>query len=146
MNANRLTALLWLATAGCYNTVPLSNATPVVGKELVVQLTDAGSTQLSGPLGQTTTQVRGLYLDSTPDTLHLAMIATTMVNGEERLWNRENVGIPRQYVATVGQKVLSSGKTAGVAALGIVGAIAVKLGFSGITGTKGKTGGPPTGQ
>jgi hypothetical protein len=146
MNAIRLASLLLVSVFGCYNTVPVGNTTPVAGKELVVQLTDAGSGQLSGALDQTTTQVRGLYLDSSPDTLRLAMIATTLADGEERLWDKEIVGIPRKYIATTGQKVLSPSKSTGVAVLGVVVAIAVKVGFSGFTGTKGKTTGPPTGQ
>jgi len=116
MKISSLAAPLLVLTTGCYNTVPLAGVTPVAGKELVVQLTDAGSRELS------------------------------VANGEERLWNKEIVGIPRQYIATTGQKVLSSSKTIGVAALSAVAAIAVKIGFSGITGTKGKTTGPPVSQ
>jgi len=111
-----------------------------------VLLTDAGSAQMSGPLGQATTQVRGLYVDSPPDTLRLAMIATTLADGEEHLWNKEVVGIPRQYVATTARKVLSSSKTTGVATLGALAAVAVKFAFSGVTHTGGKTTGPPAGQ
>lgn len=146
MKPIRIVPLLLVLTSGCYNTVPLGGVTPAAGTELVVQLTDAGSRGLSGPLGQATTQVRGLYVDSSADTLRLAMIATTLANGEDRLWNKEVVGIPRQYVATTSEKVLSSSKSTGVAVLGVVGAIAVKLGFSGITGTKGKSTGIPVGQ
>lgn len=146
MNATRLTALIFISSVGCYNVIPVANTTPAAGKELVVQLTDAGSAQLSGALGQATTMVRGAYLDSSSDTLRLAMIATTLANGEERLWNREIVGIPRQYVARLGQKELSPTKTAAVAALGILSAVAVKIGFSGITGTNSRGGGPPVGQ
>jgi hypothetical protein len=146
MNANRLSLLLLVSAAACYNTVPVGNTTPVVGKELVIQLTDAGSAQLSGALGQTTTEVRGLYVDSSPDTVRLGIIATTLANGEERLWNHEIVGIPRQYIARLGQKELSSGKTAGVAVLAVLAAAAVKIGFSGVTGSNGRNGGPPAGQ
>lgn len=146
MNANCLAALLVISTAGCYNTVPVGDATPVPGKEVVVLLTDAGTKQLSGPLGQATTQIRGRYIDSSPDTLHLGMIATTLTDGEEHLWNGEAVGIPRQYIATLGQKEISQGKTAGVSVLALLAAAAIKIGFSGITGTSGKTGGPPAGQ
>jgi hypothetical protein len=146
MNATRLAALLLVSAVGCYNTVPVANTTPAAGEELVVQLTDAGSAQLSGALGQTTTHVRGLYVDSTPDTLRLGVIATTLVNGEERLWNHETVAIPRQYIATLARKELSSGKTAGAAVLGVLAAVAVKMGFSGVTGTNGHNGGPPAGQ
>ena len=146
MKSTRIVPLLFVLASGCYNTVPLGDVTPAAGKELVVQLTDAGSRDLSGSLGQATTQVRGLYVDSSGDTLRLAMIATTLANGEERLWNKEVVGIPRKYVATTSEKVLSSSRSTGVAVLGVVGAIAVKLGFSGITGTKGKSTGIPVGQ
>lgn len=146
MSSTRFVLVLLISTAACYNTVPVGTSTPVPGKELVLLLTDAGTAQLSGPLGQATTQVRGLYVDSSPDTLHLAMIATTLADGEERLWNKEIVGIPRQYVATTGQKVLSSSKTTSVAALGALAVVAVKAAFSGLTHTGGKTTGPPSGQ
>lgn len=146
MNLTRLSALLLISAAGCYTTVPVGDATPLPGKEVVVLLTDAGSKQLSGPLGQATTQVRGRYLDSSPDTLRLGMIATTLSNGEDRLWNGEIVAIPRQFIATLGQQEISQGKTAGVTVLGVLAAVAVKAGFSGITGTKSKGTGPPAGQ
>ena len=146
MKATRLAAWLVVSTAGCYNTIPLGDAAPVVGQEMVVQLTDAGTRQLSGPLGQATTEVRGLYVDSSPDTVHLSMIATTLANGEDRLWSKETVGIPMQYVATISRKVLSPSKSAGASVIGIGVVIAVKAAFSGITGTKSKGTGPPAGQ
>ncbi|MEO5588901.1 MAG: hypothetical protein ABIS03_04885 [Gemmatimonadaceae bacterium] len=146
MQITRLALPLWLLTAGCYSTVPLRGLPPAPGREVVVQLNDSGSRQLSGQLGPATIQLRGKPLASQGDTMKLAMIATTLANGEERLWNQEVVSISREYIATTGERVLSKSRTAGVVALVVAGLVAATLGLNGLTGTRTSGRRPPVTQ
>lgn len=138
--------MIVLASLGCYQAVPLSTPAPELGREVVVQLTDAGSEHMARLVGPRATEIRGRYIGSSTDTLRVEVLGVTMRNEEERFWQREHLGIPRSAVATLSERRFSRSRTAGVVALAAAAAFLVKLGFDGSAGSSGRRQGPPSGQ
>lgn len=146
MISRRWSGLVLLGSLGCYAAVPLDTPAPQPGRELVVQLTDAGSENLARFVGPRATEIRGRYLGGPPDTLRVAVLGVTMRNEEERFWQEEQLGIPRTAIATLRERRLSRPRTAGVVMLAAAAAFLVKLGFDGSPGSSGSHQGPPAGQ
>lgn len=146
MISRRWSGIVLLAAVGCYDAFPLVTPAPQPGRELVVQLTDAGSENLARFVGPRATEIRGRYLGSSPDTLRVAVLGVTMRNEEERFWQQEQLGIPRSAIATLRERRLSRPRTAGVMVLLAAAAALVKIGFDGSPGTSGSHQGPPAGQ
>ena len=146
MISRRWSGIVLLASLGCYDAVPLATPAPEPGRELVVQLTDAGSENLARIVGPRATEIRGRYLGGSADTLRIAVIGVTMRNEEERFWQHELVAIPRIAIATVRERQLSRPRTAAVLALVAAAAVLVKIGFGGSPGSSGSHTGPPAGQ
>lgn len=145
MVSHRWVGFPMLALVGCYEAVPIATATPQPNREIVVQLTDSGSQELARIIGPGATEVRGRYLDSSTDSLRLAVLGVTGRNQEERFWNLERVAIPRLAVGTLRERRLSRTRTGVVAVLAIAAAALVKVGFDGNPGNTGNLPEPPLG-
>lgn len=128
--SKRTAPLLALAAglAGCYQYAPPSSGPVASGREVRAVLTDSGARALGQTVGEGVQWVDGRLLSSPADSaVTLAVTETTTRSGHTTPWSGENVSIPRGYVATFEQKVLSRPHTAtllGVAAMLAVGTYA----------------------
>jgi hypothetical protein len=122
------------ALVACYTYRPLPTATPEPGTRVSVDLTDAGSVQLTNQLGPEVTQVQGEVLGVDSTALHLALLSTANRRGIEADWQREPVSIPTNAFGSLEQRRLSVGGTAlfGGLALGGLYAMYRLLGGAGI--------------
>ena len=134
---------LCFIVVGCYSDVALQRNPPPVNKELVLQLNETGTAQLGGLLGLNVVAARGRLLRWTDDSISLSMLATLNRLGNETLWHREPVAIPRSAVALVQERRLNATRTA------FAGAGAVAILWAAIEGMTGRNdpggggGGPP---
>ena len=132
------------ATMGCYTVEPL--VTPSrPGQELVVQISDAGSTQLAQYLGPGVSVINGRFISAVEDTLKVAVSSTETRKGDVHFWQGEEIALTKNLVATLNEKKISPLRSALAAGAAIAGAALLKVGFGG-SGSSGKTSLPPAGQ
>lgn len=129
---------------GCYTVEPLVTASRP-GQELVVQISDAGSTQLAQYLGPGVSVINGRFINTVGDTLKVAVSSTEMRTGDVHFWQGEEISITKNLVATLSEKKLSPVRSILAAGAAIAAAALVKVGFGGSSGS-GKTTLPPAGQ
>lgn len=141
--AARVSAVVLLpsvALSSCYTTVPV-RSTPASNAELVLEMTPEASAQLGGFLGRGTVSARGRLLAWREDSVVVSMLATSDARGNEQLWRRERVAIPRAAVAHVTERRVSRGRTT---ALVLAGAAVLLSAFELATqGGDGPGGGAP---
>jgi hypothetical protein len=124
-------------TTACYTTVPLESFPPAVGSDVVVMLTDVGSTAMASVVGPRVRGVSGRSLGVAGDSLLLSVKTVIKQDGNEEFWRGERVAISHSDVATVGGRhfsALKSGAIVGVVVAALVGISSVV--FTGHAGTK----------
>lgn len=132
-----LLGLCLVGVGGCYTTVPLGSEPPRPDREVVLEFTDEGAQRLGGLLGRAVVSARGKPLEWTPDTVALAMAATTNARGGEQFWQGERVAIPRQFVVRTRERTLDRRRTA----IAIIGGVAIAVLVQQVTGRN--AGAPP---
>lgn len=131
---------------GCYNYEPLTTPSPTPGSRLAVELTDSGTSALTGYLGPDVAQVDGRLLRVTPETLVLSAQSITNRQGINHFWTGEQVALPRNLVATLVQRRFAPARTA-VFVTGAVAGVALVLRAFGVISIGGSSSmPPPTGQ
>lgn len=107
--------------SGCYAYVPPpeSSAAPLPGREVRVELTDAGTAALAPKVGPGVTAVVGRVVSADDSALTLAVTTTEKRNGLEDLWKGENVAVQRAQVATLQERRFSRSRTAVAAGIGV---------------------------
>ena len=127
-----------LALEACYKAVPIE-AAPPPDTEIVLELTSDATQQLGGFLGRGTASARGRLISWESDSVIVAMLATENTRGEEQLWRRERVGIPRDAIARVRERRLQRGRTTALVIAGSV--VIVSALVLAMTGQGGSSGG-----
>jgi hypothetical protein len=133
------------AVTACRVYVPLAQPPPPGGR-IVVDLTDAGARELADRIGAGAAAVEGDLVEATDSTLGLNVRTVRKRNGVESFWSGEPVRVPRQFVAHLGERRLSRGRTAlAIGALfAAAGVLAVVVGSGGGQATgRGPGGGGP---
>lgn len=141
-------AILAPATGGCYRLSPIES-TPDAGREVRVDLTDAGSTRLASLIGPRIESLDGRAVQATDSSLVLAVSATIARSGMSVHWSNERVDVPRTAIARVRGRQLDRKRTWLMAAVGVVGVIAIGEAFglgSGLAGLISGRRGPGQGQ
>jgi hypothetical protein len=139
-----LTGLLLSPTAcatalGCYRYTPIDTA-PEPGREVRVDLTDAGSLKLAPYIGPRIEALDGRALQSTDSSLVLAVKATIGRSGESVSWSDERLDVPTSAIARLRGRQLDRGRTWMVSGLGVIGvvllgeAFGMGHGFDGLIG------------
>lgn len=105
------------ALGACYRTVPV-HAAPRAGAELILEMTTDATERLGGFLGRGVVSARGRLVEWSADSIVVGMLATVNTHGEEQLWRRERVAVPRVAVARVTERRVSRGRTAIVVGMG----------------------------
>jgi hypothetical protein len=114
------------AMTGCYEYVPLASATPAVGQNVSVEITDAGRVQLSDRFGSGLTEIEGRIQAAQADQFIMNVYKVSHIGGESALWTGETVRLQRSYVGITKGRELSRTRTtllAVTAAVVVVGAI-----------------------
>ena len=133
-----------LAAMGCYSVEPLVTASQP-GQELVVQISDAGSTQLAQYLGPGVSVINGRFITAVDDTLKVAVSSTETRSGDVHFWQGEEISLTKNFVATLNEKKVSTLRSLLAAGAALGAAALIKVGFAG-SGSRGRTSLPPAGQ
>ena len=127
----RVSFALVLASA-CYRYTASSNATPISGDVVRLDLTTAGMERLSRVLGRDAVAVEGSILTVDDTSYVMAVSGTRQRENQSTLsWAGDRVVIPRSAVQSTERRSLDSKKTWLVAGLIVLGAIAAKVIISG---------------
>jgi len=133
--------------AGCYTYRPLPSvdaAMPPPGHKIEVQLTTAGASALANQVGPDILYVDGTVVSADSSGLTLAVTRSVSARRLETDWKGEHVTLPREDIASMGERKLSVGGTAllgGLAGGGLVAAYALLGGSGGSSANA-----PPPGQ
>ena len=122
-------AVAALLAVGCHTYEPLVGVTPVEGMRVLVQLTDAGSTTLSGYIGPQVVELRGRVSSADSVAILLSVSTVKTRDGSEPFWKGEIVTIPRALIARTELERLAKARTAGAAGAGLALVVAIARGF-----------------
>jgi hypothetical protein len=132
--------LLCALVAGCYSYRPLPSvdaAMPAAGSQVEVRLTTAGASALANQLGPDMLFVEGALISADDAGLTLAVNRTETARKIGADWKGEHVTLPKESVASVGERKFSVGATAllgGLAGGGLVAAYALLNGSGNTSG------------
>lgn len=141
-----LALLLAPQLAGCFHYVPVTATGRPAGAEVAVGITDRGREVMTPLVGAEVRSINGRLVQSTDSALVLAVTSVDHLRGLPDRWGGESITVPRDYIATVGERRLSRGRTAVI--LGIVAvavAVASRIAIEGF-GTGGGGGDRPPGE
>jgi len=140
MRASIKTGLLCLLLTGCYTYRPLPSvdgAMAPAGTQVEVRLTTAGATALTNQVGPDVLYLDGLLVSADSNALTVKMARSETARRVSAEWKGEEITIPRENIASVGQRKFSVGATAllgGLAGGGLVAAYALLGGTGGSSG------------
>lgn len=117
------------ALGGCYQYVPVRATTPPEQAEARVELTDDGSTALTGLLGPGVELVDGRIQRADRDSVILLVSQTTVRGGREDSWRGERIAVPRSAVASLSVRRLSATRSAIAVVAGAAVLVAGAIGF-----------------
>src|SRR5262245_42825501 len=123
-----LAAALGAGASACYRYAPLETAAIQPGAIVRLDLSASGASGLSPVLGAGTNAVEGTVLSAADSGYHMSVSGTRKASIEGIVsWAGEQVVIPRNAVEHVQIRSLDRRRTFGVAILGILAAVAVKV-------------------
>jgi len=146
----RRIAVLGLATspAACYVYEPVSRLTPPPGREVRIELTEFGTTEVARSVGPNVVTLLGRLVSNSPDGYRVAIDAVRTARGGEQPWEGEgSVDVPAAAIARVEARTFSRERTILLATGLVVGAVAVVAGANALGndggGSRGPGGNPP---
>ncbi|MGH7626213.1 MAG: hypothetical protein ACREOJ_12970 [Gemmatimonadaceae bacterium] len=113
---------------GCYLSTPVTGVAPQAGDQVVVDLTDNGTSELTQYLGANVQSVDGDLLASNDSTIMLAVRHVDVRSGDDQNWNGEHVMLPRDAIASMRERKLSKWRTGLLAGVALAGALAIRFG------------------
>lgn len=114
---------------GCYTAVPISGESARTGTRISVELTDAGTVEMASQVGPRIHMLVGDVNVVSDSTIVLSMRSATDVRGVESLWQGEQVTVRRGDIASVGERQLSTGRTAVFSVIAVAGAFLIARAF-----------------
>jgi hypothetical protein len=141
-------AAVSLVTA-CYSfkhAGPADAVAPATGSYIQVRLTQQGALALAQQIGPQALTVNGEVVSADPDSLRLAVRSVEDSRHITTEWKGERIAIPRDAIATVGQRRLSVGATALLGGLAAGSVIAAAELFSGSGASSGTVSPTPIGH
>jgi hypothetical protein len=138
-----------LLASACYSYQPAGNAdvvAPANGSRVQVRLTQQGSIALSRQIGSEAVMLDGDIVAASPDSLRIAVRSVEDARRVATEWKGEQVAIPRDAIASVGERKLSVGATALLGGLAAGTVIAASELFSGAGASTVPVNRPPGGQ
>lgn len=130
---DRLCTLILLVTLGgaCYEYIPVSQSTPLLGRRVQVALTDAGAVALASQLGPSVESLEGTLLGDSLGTYRVGLIATRLRSGSGNDWRGEVIAVPHALVASLAERRFSTSRTLFAGGLAAAGAIGATVGLRG---------------
>jgi hypothetical protein len=123
------TALAVAVSTGCFTYVGVDPGAIVPGRDISIQLTDAGTAGLAALIGPGMVAMDGRVVTVDTVGLGLAVTQTTDRHSIDHLWRGELVIVPRPFVDRIRQRKLSPTRTAllgvGILAAAIAAGVAV---------------------
>lgn len=139
--------MMLLACAdACYRFTPLSTVEAPVGREVRVDLTDAGAVQLAPLIGERIASVDGRTAQASDTALVMIVSATNSRSGRTVHWNGEQIVVPRSAISRFQGKQVDKPRSwmlAGVVVLGAAildSAFGLGIGLDGLLGGLGNGG------
>ncbi|HEU5260335.1 MAG TPA: hypothetical protein VFU41_02805 [Gemmatimonadales bacterium] len=121
--------------SGCHTYLPLGTVEPQVGTRVSAELTGEGSDTLARHLGPGITALRGDVVFAEDADVILSVTSVTDRAGQEKLWKREQVRVPRVAVQSFQRRKFSLGRSLLLSAAVLGGSVAAWEWFQGgITG------------
>lgn len=120
-------AMTILVTA-CYTQHPLTSPVPVVGSQIVAQLTDTGTVLMANQLGPGVIEVEGVVSEADGNNWKLLMTRVEQRGVGSTFWNREAVTFPRFALTRVTQRQFDRKRSWVIA--GLITATAILAGHS----------------
>lgn len=132
-----------MLAAGCYHYAPIPSASPPLGTEIRLHLTDAGAVGLGPVVGNRIALLDGRIVTVADSALTLSVTGTTDQLGIETTWKGEQVTVPRGAIATLGLRRLDRKRSyvAGGIAAGIAAIAGAAFNIAGAGGGKSSGGG-----
>ncbi len=117
------------ATA-CYRVIPISGAEGLrAGSRVELSLTPQGSVDMTASVGPRVERLIGELVEARPDTVVIALLRTEQANGTDNPWQRQQVRVPRNAVATFGERRLDKKRSWLTAlAVGVFAVLAATVG------------------
>jgi hypothetical protein len=137
MKASIRIGLLCTLLTGCYTYRPLPSvdgAMAPAGTQVEVRLTTAGAAGLANQVGPDVLYLDGFLVAADSNALTVKMARSETARRVSAEWKGEQITIPREDIASVGQRKFSVGATAllgGIAGGGLVAAYALLGGTGG---------------
>ena len=134
-----------ITSGACYRYTPIDSASPALGSEVRVRLTDAGAITLAPLVGNRIEIVDGTVSSVADTAVTLSVTGTTDRLGSEVTWKGEHVAFPRSTVASFERRSIDKGKSylVGGIAAGLVAAVGIGFSISG-SGSNGQSSGTGT--
>ena len=121
--------LILLAATSCYRLTPVEGGAPEQGLEVRLALSDEGSVRMAPLIGPRIAAIDGRVLEAVDTAYVLGVTAVVAQSGRSMNWSNERLTVPRNAVSSVRTRTLDRKKSWMVAALGVVGAIALGEAF-----------------
>jgi len=123
LRAGVVFAVLGSTLAACYSQHPLTNPVPVLGTQIVAELTDSGTVIMANQLGPSATEVEGYVAEVDGSNWKLLMTRVEQRGVGSTMWNREPVTFPRSALTRVTERKLD--KTRSWLAAGVIATAAI---------------------
>ena len=93
-----------IAVTACYTQHPLTTPVPVLGTQIVAQLTDSGTVLMANQLGPGVIEIEGVVSEADGTNWKLLMTRVEQRGVGSTFWNREAVTFPRFALTRVTQR------------------------------------------
>ena len=146
MKASMMVLAAISLVSGCHSyrqAGPADAVAPATGSHIQVRLTQQGTASLALQIGPQAVMVDGDVLSATADSLTLAVRSVEDARHITTDWKGEQVTIPRDAIASMGERRLAVGATALIGGLAAGSVIAAAEFLSG-SGASSQTVAPPT--
>ena len=106
MRAGVAAAVVSSTLVACYSQHPLTAPVPVLGTQIVAELTDSGTVVMGNQLGPGVTEVEGYVAEVDGSSWKLLMTRVEQRGVGSTMWNREPVTFPRSALTHVTERRL----------------------------------------
>lgn len=128
LRAGAAAVLLLPYLAGCYQYVPLMGATPPVGSEVTVGITDRGRVALAPELGAGVRRLDGQVVENSDTSLVLSVSSVHYADVSGGwTWTGAPIAISRDHLAEVRERRLSQSRSVLMVGLALIGAALTSL-------------------
>ena len=137
-----------MASAACYNQVPVSEAPAPVGEKVTALLTPYGSVQMVSKLGPNVHEVNGRLVAIDATTVTIGLETTVGLDGTQQQWSGDQVAFPRGVFNEFTTPKFSMVRTVWLGAATVAGLVLLRgaIGGTSLIGGGGSPGGPPGGS